>query len=141
MFYGQGAGMMPSGGAVVSDIIDSGRNILTGCSNRVPFFSSQPEYLKKIIIKNIKEIETRYYLRFSVDDRPGVLSKLSGILGKHKISIHSVIQKGRRNKGGVSIFLLTHESREAALRKALDQIDRLSLTRAKTMVIRIEDQI
>ena len=141
MFYGKGAGMMPSGGAVISDIIDIARNILTGTSNRVPFFSYQPEYLRKIIIKNIKEIETRYYLRFSVDDRPGVLSKLSGILGKHNISIHSVIQKGRRNKGGVSIFLLTHESREAALRKALDHIDHLSLTRAKTMVIRIEDQI
>lgn len=141
MFYGQGAGMLPSGSAVISDIIDIARNMLTGASQRVPFFSYQPECLRKVSVKNIEEIEARYYLRFSVDDRPGVLSKLSGILGKHTISIHSVIQKGRRNRGGVSIFLITHKSREAALRKALEQIDRLSLTRARTMVIRIEDQI
>lgn len=141
MYYGKGAGMMPAASAVVSDIIDISRNIVQGISQRVPPFSYQREYLKKVRIKNIKEVVTRYYLRFSVVDRPGVLSKISGILGKHNISIHSVIQRGRRIKGTVSIFLLTHEAREADARKALNEIDHLTLTKDKTMLIRIEDQI
>jgi len=141
MFYGKGAGMMPAASAVVSDIVDLSRNLLRGVGQRVPLFSYQQEYLKKLNIKNIREVVTRYYLRFSVLDRPGVLSKISGILGRHDISIHSVIQKGRRTKGGVSIFLLTHRAREASVRKALDAINRLSVVRAKTRIIRIEDEL
>ncbi len=97
------------------------------------------EFLKKVKIKNIKDVVTRYYLRFSVVDCTGVLSKISGILGRHNISIHSVIQKSRRVKGVVSIFLLTHEARDADVRKALNEIDRLSVVQDKTMLIRIED--
>jgi homoserine dehydrogenase len=139
MFYGKGAGMMPAASAVVSDIIDISRNIASEINHRVPLFSYQREFLKKVKIKNIKEVVTRYYLRFSVVDCPGVLSKISGILGRHNISIHSVIQKSRRVKGVVSIFLLTHEAREADVRKALNEIDRLSVVQDKTMLIRIED--
>ncbi len=141
MFYGKGAGMMPAASGVVSDIIDISRNIMGGISQRVPLFSYQREFLKKVKVKNIKEVVTRYYLRFSVVDRPGVLSKISGILGKNNISIRSVIQEGRRIKGSVPIFLLTHEAREADVRKALKEIDRLPITKDKTMLIRIEDQI
>lgn len=141
MFYGRGAGMMPAASAVISDIVDISRNIVRGISQRVPPLSYQREFLKKVRIKNIKEVVTRYYLRCSVVDRPGVLSKISGILGKNDISIHSVIQKGRRIKGAVPIFLLTHEAREADVRKALSEIDRLSITKNKTMLIRIENRI
>lgn len=141
MYYGRGAGMMPAASAVISDIIDISRNIMQGISQRVPPFSYQREFLKKVKIKNIREVVTRYYLRFSVVDRPGVLSKISGILGKHNISIHSVIQRGRRIRGTVSIFLLTHEANEADVRKALNEIDRLSITKDKTVLIRIEDRI
>jgi homoserine dehydrogenase len=141
MFYGKGAGMLPAASAVVSDVIDVSRNILAGIGQRVPLFSYQKEFLRRVKIKNIKEVVTRYYLRFPVLDSPGVLSKISGILGRHNISIHSVIQKGRKIKGAVSIFLLTHEAREADLRKALNEIDRLSVVKDHTMVIRIEDKI
>lgn len=141
MFYGQGAGMLPAASAVVSDVIDISRNIIGGISQRVPLFSCQREFLRNVKIKNIKEVVTRYYLRFPVVDRPGMLSKISGILGRHNISIHSVIQKGRRIKGAVSIFLLTHEAREADVRKALNEIDRLSVVKDNTMAIRIEDKI
>ena len=139
MFYGRGAGMMPAASAVVSDIIDISRNIVGGMNQRLPLFSYQREFLKKARIKNIKEVVTRYYLRFSVVDCPGVLSKISGILGRHSISIHSVIQKGRRIKGAVPIFLLTHEAKEADVRKALNAIDHLSMVKDKTVLIRIED--
>ena len=141
MYYGKGAGMMPTASAVVSDIIDLSRNMLRETGQRVPPFSYQQEFIKKIIIKNIREVVTRYYLRFSVLDRPGVLSKISGILGRRGISIRSVIQKGRQTRGTVSIFLLTHQAREAAVRKALDEINRLSEVRARTMLIRIEDDL
>jgi homoserine dehydrogenase len=141
MYYGKGAGMMPTAGAVVSDIIDLSRNLLRGAGQRVPPFSYQQEHIRKIIIKDIREVVTRYYLRFSVLDRPGVLSKISGILGRHGISIHSVIQKGRQTKGTVSIFLLTHQAREAAVRKALNEINRMSEVRARTRLIRIEDDL
>jgi homoserine dehydrogenase len=138
MFYGRGAGMMPAASAVVSDIIDIARNMVKGISQRVPLLSYQRAFLKQVNIKSIQEVVTRYYLRFSVVDRPGVLSKISGILGKHNISIHSVIQKSRRIKSAVSIFLLTHEAREADVRKALKEIDRLSITKKKTVLIRME---
>jgi homoserine dehydrogenase len=141
MFYGKGAGMLPAASAVVSDVIDVSRNILAGIGQRVPLFSYQKEFLRRVKIKNIKEVVTRYYLRFPVLDSPGVLSKISGILGRHNISIHSVIQKGRKIKGAVSIFLLTHEARDADLRKALNEIDRLSVVKDNTTVIRIEDKI
>jgi homoserine dehydrogenase len=141
MYYGKGAGMMPTASAVVSDIIDLSRNLLRGTGQRVPPFSYQQEHIRKIIIKDIREVVTRYYLRFSVLDRPGVLSKISGILGRHGISIHSVIQKGRQTKGTVSIFLLTHQAREAAVRKALGEINRMSEVRARTRLIRIEDDL
>lgn len=141
VFYGKGAGMMPTASAVVSDIIDLSRNLLRGTEQRVPPFSYQQEFIKKIVIKNIREVVTRYYLRFSVLDRPGVLSKISGILGRHGISIHSVIQKGRKTRGTVSIFLLTHRALEASVRKALDEINRLSVARARTRLIRIEDEL
>ncbi len=143
MFYGKGAGMMPTGSAVVADIMGLARNVAKGITNRVllfPAISSSP--LKKIRIKPVREIETQYYIRFSAVDKPGVLSKISGILGRNNISVHSVVQKGRQTrKGSVPIFMLTHEAKESNLQKALKQIDRLDVLRHKTMVIRIEEGI
>jgi homoserine dehydrogenase len=82
---------------------------------------------------------TRYYLRFSVLDRPGVLSSISGILGKYGISIVSVIQKGREIEGAVPIVMMTHEAREANMRKALKTIDQLKVVRHPTLPIRVEE--
>jgi len=140
MFYGKGAGMMPTASAVVADIMSLARNIVKGISNRVSLFPDDGRSLKEIKIKPVREIQTRYYLRFSAMDEPGVLSKISGILGRNHISIHSVVQKGRRTRrGSVPIFMLTHEAKESDLQKALKQMDRLAILRQKTIVIRIED--
>ena len=142
MFYGKGAGMLPTGSAVVADIMGLARNIVKGISNRVAAFPYDSGAVKKIKIKPVREIQTRYYLRFSAIDKPGVLSKISGILGRNQISISSVIQKGRRTRrGAVPIYMLTHEAKESSLQKALNQIDKLDVLRHKTMVIRIEDKI
>jgi homoserine dehydrogenase len=138
MFYGQGAGMMPTGSAVVSDIIAIGRNILNGKSGRIfPLFTKNDSEIR---LKNKNKIKSKYYLRFSAQDRPGVLSQISGILGKYNISISSVIQRGRQIDGAVPIFMLIHEAIEEHVDKALREIDASPVTLDKTMLIRIEDQ-
>jgi homoserine dehydrogenase len=140
LFYGRGAGQMPTASSVVGDIIEISRNILKGVTQRVPTFSYQRGEFQNMKIKDINDVSTRYYLRFSALDQPGVLSKISGILGKYGISISSVIQKGRQVMGAVPIFMLTHEAKEADVRKALKEIDALPVTTGETMIIRIEDQ-
>ncbi len=137
MFYGQGAGMMPTGSAVISDIIDISRNILNGnIGHDIPLFIRN----NNIQLKSKKQIKSKYYLRFSALDRPGVLSQISGILGKYNISISSVIQRGRQIEGGVPIFMLIHEAIEEYVDLALKEIDALPVTLSKTKLIRIEDQ-
>ncbi len=140
MLYGKGAGMMPTASAVVSDIMDLARNIQKGISQRLLPAAAGTGALRDIKVRGIRNIQTRYYLRFSAVDKPGVLAKIAGILGRNEISIHSVMQRGRRMRGGaVSIFMFTHEARESNLQKALRQMNRLSILRGKTMCIRIED--
>ena len=139
MFYGPGAGMMPTGSAVVSDLVDVARNIIRGAIGRVPSLGYEPTRVKARRIKLIEELETEYYFRVSAEDRPGVLSKIAGILGKHEISIKSVHQKGRDIVGAVPLVMITHEAREAAVRMALSEIDELDVVKDETVLIRIED--
>ena len=139
MLYGPGAGMMPTGSAVVSDLVDVARNIMKGAVGRVPSLGHQPAGIKPRRIKSIEELDTEYYFRFSAEDRPGVLSKISGILGKHEISIKSVHQQGRDFVGAVPIVMITHEAREAAVQAALSEIDQLGVVKDETVLIRIED--
>ena len=138
MFYGQGAGMMPTGSAVVSDIIDIARDILNGKQSHVlPFVTDEVSSLR---FKRKSQIKCKYYLRFSAKDSPGVLSQISGILAKFNISISSVIQRGRQIDGAVPIFMLVYEAIEEDVDKALREIDCLPVALDKTVLIRIEDQ-
>jgi len=139
MFYGLGAGQMPTGSAVVSDIVDVARNILNGAVGRVPAVGYQPAFLKERRIKPIEELVAKYYFRFSAHDSPGVLSKISGILGTHGISIESAYQKGRDLVGAVPIVMISHEAKEAAVQSALAEIDKMDVVKDKTVLIRIED--
>lgn len=139
LFYGAGAGMMATGSAVVGDLVELCRNIRLGAKRRVPLLSYQRGYLKAKPVKHIHDIDSTYYLRFSVVDRPGVLSRISGILGDLEISIASVIQKGRRAEEAVPIYMLTHKAREKNMQKALQVIDQLPITLQKTVLFRIED--
>ena len=137
LLYGLGAGKMPTGSAVVADIVDIGRNILHGCINRVPCLSYLPEHIGPRRITPMSELRCPYYFRISTLDNPGVLSTISGILGKHDISIESVIQKGRRQQGTVPIVMRTYEAGEAAVQEALAEIDGLETSTDKTVMIRI----
>jgi homoserine dehydrogenase len=141
MFYGRGAGMLPTGSAVVADIMAVARDAGRGSSTRVPLplCGVQADTLR---LQPVKDIQSRYYLRFSADDRPGVLSRIAGILGRNQISISSVIQKGRTTHGEtVSIFMITHEASESNMQKAMRQIRRLPIMRSETMLIRIADEM
>ncbi|MBI5406587.1 MAG: homoserine dehydrogenase [Nitrospirae bacterium] len=139
LFYGKGAGALPAGSAVVADIIDVARNILKGSIGRVPPASFKEEERIPLRILSIDEIVSMYYFRFTVQDMPRVLSRISGILGEHKISIASVIQKGRKEGGNVPLVMMTHEAVERDVRSALQEIDRLPVVSEKTMMIRVEE--
>ena len=139
LLYGQGAGMMPTASAVVSDLIDLARNLLHGVPGRVPALGWESALNTRRLIKPINDLVTNYYLRFSALDQPGVLSQVSGILGKHNISIAAVIQKGREVAGTVPIVMITHEAREADARQAMAEIDQLPSVSPPTVFYRIED--
>ncbi len=142
LYYGQGAGMLPTASAVASDIIEIARALVKGVSGRVPpsgFFVHDPG--GKAAVAPVAEVKTEYYLRFQVLDKPGVLSKIAGVLGAHAISISSVIQKGRREESAVPIFIVTHLAREKDMRAALEETDKLPVVLDKTRMIRIENNL
>jgi homoserine dehydrogenase len=142
LFYGQGAGKMPTGSAVVSDLVELGRNVLTRASGRrVPLLSFQESAIEKIPLKKMDDVVMPFYMRFSALDRPGVLSKISGILGKNEISISAVIQKGRRVNGAVPVVMMTHEAKEKNVHRALKEIGRLGVILGKTIFIRVENEL
>ncbi|MDD3729496.1 MAG: homoserine dehydrogenase [Endomicrobiaceae bacterium] len=136
VFYGKGAGQLPAASAVVSDIIDLAKFIATETAGEV----QNVIYSKK---KNIKFLphgksKSDYYLRFSVVDRPGVLAKISGILGEYGVSIASLYQKDRNKDKKVSIIITTHRAVSEKVAQALEAIDKLPIIKAKTVKLRIE---
>ncbi len=138
VLYGQGAGSLPTGSAVVSDVIDLARNLLRDASGRVPAAAFQPGERRPLRIQPMEEIASLYYLRFMVVDRPGVLSQISGVLGRHGISISSVLQKGRKEGQTVPVVIMTHRARERAVQAALREIDQMACISEPTTLIRVE---
>ncbi len=135
LYYGRGAGAMPTGSAVVSDIVDIARDIKKNATGRIPVMVKT---IRDVRIKKIDDVISMYYFRFSALDKPGVLSKISGILGNYNISIASVIQKGRRVGEAVPLVVLTHEAKEKDVRQAIEEIDHLPVVMDKTVFIRVE---
>jgi homoserine dehydrogenase len=140
VLIGHGAGSLPTGSAVVADIVGIARDILAGTKDRVPAQSFLKNEMRSIPLMNIDEIESEYFLRFSVLDNPGVLSRISGILGSHSIGILSVIQKGRCDQGtGVPLIMMTHRASEKNVQLALKEIDALDVVCEKSNLIRVEN--
>jgi len=138
LYYGAGAGEMPTASAVVGDLIEIAR----ATPGRVAPLSYQPEELAPKPLLPLGELVGRAYLRFTVVDRPGVLAQITGILGEYEIGIASVIQKGRAGSiSSVPVLMQTHPAPEMALRAALTEIDRLDDVTAPTRVIRIEEDL
>lgn len=136
MYYGRGAGELPTASAVVADVVDIARALVNGKLSKRNDFSSNNN---KFVVKDILDIESRYYFRFGVTDQPGVLAQISGILGKNQISISDVFQKERRIGDTVPLIMITHEAKERAVRNALAEINRLEIIKEKTLLIRIEE--
>ena len=141
MLYGHGAGMMPTASAVVSDLVDLARDLLSGSSpGRVPLVSYQMDRVQSIPRIPMEDLRTHYYFRFSAMDRPGVLSKISGVLGRYGISLKSIHQKGRKTNGSVPLVMMTHLAKEENVNKALSEIASLDVVNARPVLIRIEDE-
>ncbi len=138
-FHGLGAGQMPTASAVVADMIDTavGR---TGITFRTLNLWSQDEARVKTL--DHKQLPGRYYLRFTVEDRPGVLAEIAGVLGKHQISIASVIQHEPSSDGQqrtVPLVIMTQQAKEGAAQTAVAEIDRLKCVRAGSVRMRVLD--
>ena len=136
MFYGRGAGQLPTASAVWSDALEIARRIAHGIPTlaiELPFVGTSP-----LPLRPMDDIRSSYYLRVMAQDRPGVISKVTGILGDHDISIASMIQKERATAQAVPVVMMTHEARERDMRQALAAIDRLPVVAQTTTMIRVE---
>ncbi len=131
MYYGRGAGSHPTASAVIGDIIDIAKSIKSPVKSikYVPFNNYQ--------LKNIGDIESRYYVRFNVLDKPGVLSKISGIFGNNNISIASVIQEERSKTNYVPLIMTTHTALEKNMNRALDEIEKLDFNKKQGVMLRV----
>jgi homoserine dehydrogenase len=136
MFYGRGAGQMPTASAVWSDAIEIARRIAHRHVALPEDFPLGGE--RRLRVRPMAEVRTAYYLRVTAQDRPGVLAQVAGILGRHEISIATVVQKGRARAAAVPVVMMTHEAVEGQMRAALAEIDRLSVIGAPTVMLRVE---
>ena len=136
MVYGKGAGRYPTASSVLADICDIARTSSISDRDKAMYERVQKKATYKI--KKIGDLISKYYVRFSTADQSGVLAKISSILADHKISIATVKQANRCEGKGVPIVMLTHEAKESEMNKALNKINRLSLSKKKPVKIRIE---
>lgn len=136
MYYGAGAGMMPTAVAAVSDLIEVARNIFAMAAGALPLRRYKALVHRPIL--PVEELHGRYYMRFSVLDRPGVLGQLTTILGEHDVSIAQVVQEGPRDPGRpVRVVVVSHQAKEGNMRRALARIDALSVVAEPVTLIRI----
>ena len=146
VLYGPGAGGMPTASAVVSALVEIAREIRRGTAGRVAPLSYLPEVLERKPLVPLGELFGRFYLRFTALDRSGVLGHLTGVLGENEIGIESILQKGRGEAaqsesdgatGSVPVCVLTHPTREAAVRSAEGRIDERRDVAAPTRLLRM----
>ena len=140
MYYGAGAGSLPTASAVVADLVDVTRLITADPEHRVPHLAFQPDRLAKDPILPIGDVETSYYLRMRVQDRPGVLADVTRILADSKISIDAMVQKEpEEGESRVDIVMLTHRAIEKNVNAAMAKIEKLSTVLGKVTRIRLEE--
>lgn len=135
MFFGEGAGAGAAASAVMGDVLEVARHVQQGigpmvgctCTDHLP-------------IVPIEELRTKYYIRFNVTDRPGVLAAMAGVFAKYNVSVHSVVQRGKGQHGSVDLIYVTHTAQEKDIRNVLKEIAELEDTvHAEPSVIRVED--
>ena len=139
LYYGRGAGDLPTGSAVVADIVSCARDILSGAVGRVPVGGSRERLGSALRPQLADDNESEFYVRVTAKDRPGVLSTIAGILAQSDISISSVIQRGREpvEGGGVPIVMIIHKASHSRMVQALAAIDAMDVTLGKNFYMRI----
>jgi homoserine dehydrogenase len=139
LYYGAGAGSLPTASAVVADVVDVTRALTTDPENRVPHLAFQPGELSDMPVLPMDEVETGYYLRLLVEDKPGVIARITGILGDAGISIEAMQQKEpAEGVTQVPLVLLTHKVREGQMNDALAKIAALDAVHGELTRIRVE---
>jgi homoserine dehydrogenase len=143
MFYGRGAGQNPTASAIVGDLIGLARTMQAGAGRRMAPLGFLDGEIRTLPLKPMAEIVSKYMLRFSALDKPGVLASIAGALGNHGISIESMVQTTHQDSDAtpVPIVIKTHEACEGSVQAALEEIDRLAIISEKTVFIRIEDNL
>ncbi len=138
LYYGAGAGSLPTASAVVADIIDIARALTVDPDSRVPHLAFQPDELSDLPVLGMDQVETAFYLRLTVEDKPGVLARVTGILGDSGISIEAVKQKEPlEGETQVPLVLLTHRVLEGDMDKALAAIESMETVKSVSH-IRVE---
>ena len=132
MFQGRGAGQGPTASAVVADLVDVARG------RDMPAFVVPADRLADKKASPMDRHQGAYYMRLMVQDRPGVIAAVSGALAKERISLESMLQRGRSQSGEVPVVLTTHETEEAAMQRAVARIARLGAVAEAPCLIRIE---
>lgn len=142
LYYGAGAGELPTASAVVADLMEIAREIQRGGSGPVSPLSYHPDALAPKPLVSLGEVSGRSYLRFTAVDRPGVLAHIAGALADEGVGIESVVQKRAEQPGqAVPVIVVTHPTKDAGLRRALEVVDRLDDVTAPTVAIRIEEDL
>ena len=140
LYYGKGAGAEPTASAVIADLVDVARMQMADPEHRVPHLAFQPDALQDTPILPLAEVETSYYLRLRVDDQPGVLADITGILAEQGISIDAMIQREpAENEPQTDIIMLTHLTREKQIDAAIAQIEALPVVKRKVIRLRLEE--
>ncbi len=139
LYYGAGAGAEPTASAVVADLIDVVRTLTSDPENRVPHLAFQPDALSNLPILSMEQVETAYYLRMHVADKPGVLADVARILGDRGISIEAMLQREPSDpSSGADIIMLTRRVQEGRMMEALAQIEALEAISGQVTRIRVE---
>jgi homoserine dehydrogenase len=141
MYWGLGAGQMPTATAVMADVLEIARDRIAGATARSHALGLPMEHVRRAHVKPMDDVVCEYYLRFMARDKPGVLGAIASILGRNGISIASVIQKDRGAEKTVPIIMRTHDTPERNLKRALRQIARLRMVDANPAFIRIEENL
>jgi homoserine dehydrogenase len=142
LYFGRGAGSLPTATAVLADVIEVARNRGLAGGLRVPPLGYPWHDLRTAPLRSIDDLASEYYLRFMAVDRPGVLATIAGILGEHSISIAAVIQRGRSEADEtVPLVMRTHTARERNLKDALRLVDQLPVVQGRSVFIRIEENL
>ncbi len=140
LYYGKGAGAEPTASAVIADLVDITRLATADPDHRVPHLAFQPEAMNNTPILPMEQVQTAFYLRLRVADQAGVLSRITTILAEHQISIDAVLQReSAEGESQTDLIILTHDTQEGRMTKALQQMQSLETVLAPIVALRKEE--